>query len=153
VVLTERGRSNPIYDLALKHQLKTVRNNWDDITFYDRDGRNNDTFPEQFRKTVPRYERMIDGAGEDVISTGYGSCHCSQVIVLIFQKAIFYPNVSILVQEPDINSPVIIDVIATLKRRLNTIIMTGSTRRPLTYVKHILHFACPAPDLWTFLNL
>lgn len=38
---------NPIWKLAVKHNLTTQTNDWEDITFYDRNGVNTKEFPER----------------------------------------------------------------------------------------------------------
>ncbi|KAG9017094.1 hypothetical protein FRB90_001775, partial [Tulasnella sp. 427] len=61
---TGNGPINPIYSLALKHQLETTTNNWDDLQFYDENGHAN--FSESFARAEEAYSALITGAGERV---------------------------------------------------------------------------------------
>ncbi|KIO24752.1 hypothetical protein M407DRAFT_76603 [Tulasnella calospora MUT 4182] len=58
---TGNGPINPIYSLALKHNLETATNNWDDIQLYDEKGHAN--FKGAVRTSEKAYHALINGAG------------------------------------------------------------------------------------------
>ncbi|KAF8325846.1 amine oxidase [Cantharellus anzutake] len=65
-VHSDRGRTNPIYELAQKHGLRMVYNNWTDVAFYDQHGRNTKEFPKSFARAVKQKAVLVSSAGERI---------------------------------------------------------------------------------------
>lgn len=57
---------NPIYALALKHNITLTENNWDDLNFYDETGVNPKGFKERFDAASDSYDALVEGATERI---------------------------------------------------------------------------------------
>lgn len=57
---------NPIYALALKHNISLAENNWDDLNFYDETGVNPNDFKERFDAAGDFYDALVDGAADRI---------------------------------------------------------------------------------------
>ncbi|KAF8316802.1 hypothetical protein DL93DRAFT_2165923 [Clavulina sp. PMI_390] len=62
-----KNLTNPIWLLAQKHNLTTATNDWEDLTFYDQNGLNNDTFPTVYDEGGDIYWDTIVNAGERIL--------------------------------------------------------------------------------------
>lgn len=70
---------NPIWELAIKHDVQFASNSWQDLSFFDHNGENTKDFPLHYGLGAQRYKHLLSVAGGSKCS-----CFPHKLIIVIW---------------------------------------------------------------------